>query len=90
MLYHLEDLSPVQLPASMRREEKSELTKYKIRGSGINIAFGEYLCTLTICEAAASTGIPLQHSKAASADNASQTPSLEIISLPPVDDSCKI
>jgi hypothetical protein len=47
------------------------------------------LHTLTICAAAASTGIPRQQSRAVSADKASQTPSLDITSLPPAVDNCR-
>lgn len=43
--------------------------------------------TLTICEAAASGGIPRQHSNAVSALKASQTPSLDTTSLPPLEES---
>lgn len=46
-------------------------------------------CTLTIWAAAASGGIPRQQSRAASADKASHTPSLDMITLPPAVDNCK-
>uniref|UniRef100_A0A7C9AFA1 Uncharacterized protein n=1 Tax=Opuntia streptacantha TaxID=393608 RepID=A0A7C9AFA1_OPUST len=48
-----------------------------------------FTCTasLTICAAAASVDSPRQQSRAASKLNISQTPSLEIISLPPAGDN---
>lgn len=45
--------------------------------------------TLTICSAAESGGIPRQQSIATSALKASQTPSLEMITLPPEEDNCR-
>lgn len=51
--------------------------------------FGRQGHTLTICAAAASAGIPRLHSKAVSALKASQTPSLDIMSLPPPVESCR-
>lgn len=44
--------------------------------------------TFTICGAAASADMPRQQSRTASADRASQTPSLHIISLPPEVEIC--
>lgn len=44
--------------------------------------------TFTICGAAASADMPRQQSRTVSADRASQTPSLQIISLPPEVEIC--
>ena len=79
----------------MAKEVKLDIP---IRGKQIDLQYilyqarekrqGESL-TLTICEAAASGANPRQQSKAVSAVIASQTPSLEITSLPPAEDSCR-